>query len=316
MKRPDHAPKKDLYCINYRKVVYFENALQSRKVPKNGALCKRITEKQGNESTHMSLKSYIDALASTGKYFFTQDEAVKSLGITKRSLNSSLRRLKTKNEIASPLKGFFIIIPPEYRSLGALPPEEFIDDLMRHLKLPYYVGLLSAAQYYGAAHQKPQSLQILIPKPRRAILVGRVKIVFVTKSDAAQALTRQFNTSKGFIRVSTPELLAVDLVTFSHQSGGISEAYNILSELAESLKLEEIAKAIQLVKKAPPLQRLGYFFESLGLLDFAQACEAELKKHPYVRKAKLDPQSPSAGLELNEKWNLLINIDLEAENDT
>src|SRR5438445_12849667 len=173
----------------------------------------------------MSLKSYIDTLASTGKHFFTGEEALKSLGITKSALNSSLRRLKTKNEIASPLKGFFIIIPPEYRSLGALPPEEFIDDLMRHLKLPYYVGLLSAAQYYGAAHQKPQLLQVMVPKPRRSILVGRVKVVFITKSDAATAPTRQFNTSKGFIRVATPEMLAVDLVTFSHQSGGISEAY-------------------------------------------------------------------------------------------
>ena len=103
----------------------------------------------------MSLKSYIDTLASTGKYFFTLDEALTSLGITRSALNSSLRRLKAKNEIASPIKGFFMIIPPEYRSLEALPPEEFIDDLMRYLNLSYYVGLQSAAQYYGAAHQKP-----------------------------------------------------------------------------------------------------------------------------------------------------------------
>jgi hypothetical protein len=41
-----------------------------------------------------------------------------------------------------------------------------------------------------------------------------------------------------------------------------------------------------------------------------------LKKHSYVRKAKLDPQSQSVGAILNEKWNLLINIDIEAENDT
>ncbi|MBS0654942.1 MAG: type IV toxin-antitoxin system AbiEi family antitoxin [Verrucomicrobia bacterium] len=264
----------------------------------------------------MSFKNYIDTLASTGKYFFTQDEALTSLGITKSALNSSLRRLKTKNEIASPLKGFFIIIPPEYRSLGALPPEEFIDNLMQHLNLPYYVGLQSAAQYYGAAHQKPQSFQVIIPKTRREIRIGKVKIVFITKSDAAVSPTRQFNTPRGYIRIATPELLAVDLVTFSHRSGGISEAYNILSELSENLKLEEFAQALHHVKKAPPIQRLGYFFDCLGLVEFEQTCEAALKKHPYVRKATLDPQSPSTGAVLNEKWNLLINIDLEVENDT
>jgi len=264
----------------------------------------------------MSLKRYIDTLASTGKYFFTQDEASTSLGITKSALNSSLRRLKAKNEIASPLKGFFMIIPPEYRSLGALPPEEFIDDLMRYLNLPYYVGLQSAAQYYGAAHQKPQSLQVITPKARREIRIGKIKIVFITKSDAAVTSTRQFNTPRGFIRVATPEQLAADLVTFSHQAGGISEAYNTLSELSESLKLDEFVQAIQHVKKAPPLQRLGYFFDCLNMPKFALACEIELKKHPYVRKAKIDTQSASVGVALNEKWNLLINIDLEAENDT
>jgi predicted transcriptional regulator of viral defense system len=264
----------------------------------------------------MSLKSYIDTLASTGKYFFTLDEALTSLGTTRSALNSSLRRLKAKNEIASPLKGFFMIIPPEYRSLGALPPEEFIDDLMRYLNLPYYVGLQSAAQYYGAAHQKPQSLQVIIPKARRKIRIGKVKIVFITKSDAADAPASQFNTPRGFIRAATPEQLATDLVIFSHQAGGISEAYNILSELSESLKLDKFVQAIQHVKKAPPVQRLGYFFDCLSLPEFAHACETELKKHSYIRKAKMDPQSASIGAALNEKWNLLINIELGAENVT
>jgi hypothetical protein len=36
------------------------------------------------------------------------------------------------------------IVPPEYRSLGCLSPEQFIPQLMKHLGLEYYVGLLSA----------------------------------------------------------------------------------------------------------------------------------------------------------------------------
>jgi predicted transcriptional regulator of viral defense system len=268
------------------------------------------------EEIKLSIKKYIDILASNGKYFFTVDEALKATGVSKIALNSSLRRLKKKNELASPLKGFFIIIPPEYRSLRSLPPEQFIDDLMKHLKIPYYVALLSAAQYYGAAHQKPQYFQVIIPGTRRSIEIGRVKIIFIRKSDATNATIRQFNTPRGYVSVATPEIIAVDLVIFPHQSGGISDVFEILSELSEHIEREGFLKAIRQLNMAPPIQRLGYFFDLLELDEFSQLCNDELRKYQYIRKVKLDPQSSTSMSVLNKKWNLIINIDLETEHDT
>lgn len=232
------------------------------------------------------------------------------------ALRSALRRLKKKQEIASPLRGLFIIVPPEYQSLQSLPPEHFIDDLMRHLNVPYYVGLLSAAQFYGAAHQKPQTFQVITSKARRNIQVGRVKITFTTKSDAEHSATRQFNTPKGFIRVATPETIALDLVTFPQKSGGISAVFEILSDLSEQLNFENCMQAIPHLKKAPSLQRLGYFFDILGLEKHAGLCEEELKKHPHVKKTLLDPHEGFESTMLNVRWNLIINAELETEHDT
>ena len=82
----------------------------------------------------MSLKNYVLSLAIKGKSFFTEAEALKETGLSKIALRSALRRLKKKHKIASPLRGFYIIVPPEYQSLQSLPPEQFIDDLMRHLE--------------------------------------------------------------------------------------------------------------------------------------------------------------------------------------
>src|SRR5438105_3632884 len=115
----------------------------------------------------MDLKDYVHSLATKGQSSFTEDEALKETGLSKIALKSALKRLKKKQEIASPLHGFFIIIPPEYESLQSLPPEQFIDGLMSHLKVPYYVAFISAAQFYGAAHQKPQTFQVITPKARR-----------------------------------------------------------------------------------------------------------------------------------------------------
>lgn len=264
----------------------------------------------------MNLKNYILSLAAKGKSYFTESEALNALGISKIALRAALRRLKKKREIACPLSGFFLIVPPEYQSLQSLPPEQFIDDLMRHLKTPYYVALLSAAQFYGAAHQKPQTFQVIIPKARRNIEVGRVKISFTTKSDADQSAIRQFNTPRGFVQIADPATIAIDLIAFPQKSGGISAVFEILSDLSEHINVEDCKKVIPQLKKAPFLQRLGYFFELLGLTEQAQLCEKELKKHLYVKKALLDPQEKSEEALLNTRWNLIINTELEIEHDT
>ena len=39
----------------------------------------------------------------------------------------------------------------------------------RVLDLGYYSGLLSAAEYHGAAHQRPQAFQVFLAKNRRPI---------------------------------------------------------------------------------------------------------------------------------------------------
>ena len=92
-----------------------------------------------------------------------------------------MRRLKQKGELAHPLSGFYVIVPAEYRILGCRPAEHFIHELMEFINAPYYVGLLSAAQYHGAAHHRPQQFQVITTQKRRPITCGRIKIVFMTK---------------------------------------------------------------------------------------------------------------------------------------
>lgn len=259
----------------------------------------------------MDLKEYVYSLSRKGLSSFTEDEALTETGLSKVALKSALKRLKKKQAIASPLQGFFIIIPPEYQSLQSLPPEQFIDGLMRYLKIPYYVAFISAAQFYGAAHQKPQTFQVIIPKARRDLRVGRVKISFTGKSGLEQSAVRQFNTPRGYVLVADPATIAIDLVSFPQKAGGISAAFEILSDLSAHLNIELLKKEIFQVRKCPPLQRLGYFFETLDLEELAQLCEEQLKKQTYVRKVLLDPQEKPCGAVLNFRWHLIINTELE-----
>jgi len=89
--------------------------------------------------------------------------------MTEEAFRKAASRLAKKNRIVRIRSGFFVIVPLEYRAAGVLPAEWFIADLMNYLEQPYYVGVLSAAALYGAAHQQPQQFQVVTTAPQRGI---------------------------------------------------------------------------------------------------------------------------------------------------
>ena len=87
-----------------------------------------------------SARQYVENLAATGSHSFTSQEARHSLGVSADASKLALNRLSKRGLIASPARGFYVIVPPEYRSLGCLPADQFIPALMKRLDLRYYVG--------------------------------------------------------------------------------------------------------------------------------------------------------------------------------
>ena len=150
--------------------------------------------------------------------------------------------------IASPARGFYVIVPPEYQSVGCLPADQFIPALMERLGLPYYAGLLSAAQYHGAAHHRPQEFQAMLAKPRRQIHCRKVRVAFIARKNMRDVPVQYFNTPRGTIKVSTPEATAIDLVVYSHHAGGLDQVATILWELAEQIDPDKLVAA---AKTAP-----------------------------------------------------------------
>ena len=119
---------------------------------------------------------WVEQLQSRGRYTFTRTEAESGTGRSFVAAQSALRRMKQQQRIVSPRRGFYVIVPPEYRATGSPPASWFVDDLMHHLGQPYYVGLLSAAAIHGAAHQQPMVFQVVTNKPTREMRAGKVII--------------------------------------------------------------------------------------------------------------------------------------------
>ena len=107
-----------------------------------------------------TLAKWVDRLQSRGKYTFLRADAVAQSGLSAEAVKKALQRLVKRGRVAKVKDYFFVIVPLEYVTAGAPPPSWFIDDLMLSMKLPYYVGLLSAAGLHGASHQQPQEFQV------------------------------------------------------------------------------------------------------------------------------------------------------------
>jgi predicted transcriptional regulator of viral defense system len=257
-----------------------------------------------------STRSYIRDLAASGHYSFTSSEARAALSVSADAARLALHRLIREGEVASPARGFYVIIPPEYRSLGCLPADQFIPALMHRAGLPYYAGLLTAAQYYGAAHHRPQEFQVMLAKARRPIHCGQVRVAFFVRKRLPEIPLRSFNTPRGAIQVSTPEATALDLVGYHHQVGGLDQVVTMLSELAEQIDPQMLVIAAQ-TAPLPWAQRLGYLLEQAGAVAQTVALKSHVKNVARETVALLPGGKDETRRDAD--WKLIVNADVEVE---
>ena len=263
------------------------------------------------ESGHQNARTYVAGLAASGRYHFESGEARAALGVSAAAAKLALNRLAKQGLIASPARGFYVVVPPEYRALGCLPADQFIPALMKRKGLAYYAGLLSAAQYHGAAHHRPQAFQVFLARNRRPIHCGAVRAAFLARKRIAEVPLQSFNTPRGTIEVSTPEATALDLVGYQQHAGGLDQVATVLSELAERIdpgKLAEAARSAPI----PWAQRLGYLLERVEAGDKTEV----LKVFVHARARQSVPLLPGASrrqASRDQGWKLFLNAEVEAE---
>jgi predicted transcriptional regulator of viral defense system len=267
------------------------------------------------EGRAIKARQYADSLAASGRYLFGLADAQKALSVSQAAAKLALLRLSKQGIIATPARGFYAVVPPEYRSIRCLPADQFIPALMRALGLNYYAGLLTAAQYHGAAHQRPQAFQVLLERPRLPISCGNVRVVFVTRKRLSEVPIQRINTPRGTVLASTPEATAVDLVGYPHRAGGLDNVATVLSELAGKLDPEKLAAAAA-TAPIPWAQRLGYLLELVGAGEKTTVLKDRVRERARESVPLLvNAPRPSGRRHVprSEDWKLYINTRVEPE---
>ena len=268
-------------------------------------------------SNDIRLLDWIEGLQSRGKYAFSLQLIKQELpNYSEAGIKRGLNRLSSKSKILSIHKGYYIIIPPQYASKGILPPSLFLDSFMKHLNRPYYLGLLNAAAYHGAAHQQPQEFFVVTNFPvLRTTNKKGIKINYISKKDVPISFTEDRKSEAGYLKISSPVLTAVDLIQFEKRIGGINRAASVLNELSEVIKPE--AFTTEFIKSTPvtTLQRLGYILDKILLKPVLanNLFNALMLNNPKFFRIPLKTSAPKKGFTSDERWRVIVNTQIEID---
>ncbi|MBI2792838.1 MAG: type IV toxin-antitoxin system AbiEi family antitoxin [Gammaproteobacteria bacterium] len=267
----------------------------------------------------MNLPAYIKEIRQKGQRYFTVEQFMSDLNLSKNAALNAISRIKEHGDLISPARGLYVIVPPEHQPYGCIPAEDLVPILMKYLQTDYYVSLLSAALFHGASHQKPAKFQIITSKRiNHPLEFGQVKLELVYKKLLADVPTQNFTVSTGYLKVATPEQVAIDLLNYPNRSGGLNHVATVLSELVESM---DENKLISLADKTPEkyqLQRLGYILEKIETMDDDKTNRIIAKLEEYLtNKLKayvpLAAELPKAGYPRVKKWKIIENTDIESD---
>lgn len=263
--------------------------------------------------TRPRMDSVLDDLLAHGETAATTAQLAERAHLPAEQVRVRMQRLVREGKAFSPARGLWIPIPPQYRTWRVVPGLEFLDQMLTHLSREYYVGWLSAAELYGAAHQRPMVLQVAVDRPVADRDVERVRLRFAQRAHVATVPRARRTVATGQVWVSSPEVTALDLAADPHLGGGVSNVATVLGELAQDSQLRgdllaEAAGAFSLAT----VRRLGFLLESVDAHELA----GHLRMLTEARRSfPADPLSPGSERDgpLDSRWRLLLNADVEPD---
>ena len=277
-----------------------------------------------NTRRHASASGHICKLLRNGEVSVSLDALERDLGVSRTAVRAAMRRLADKGLAYMASRGFYVLVPDEYKDAGTPPAVSFLDDLMRYRGHSYYVALASAVEVLLGAHDVPRSVQVITDRATDDLTYGSGNhvIQFFTKSrirtvgrnedlSGLGIARRTVGTGPGSILVSTPEQTALDLVRYLWcRKIHVDVAY-VLKRLAPLLDNQRLADAFT-GRDIVTWRRVGCLLDILGY----RAKTAKLRRAvmPHVWDTDwsfpglLNEKVARRRKDWNHEWYLYVNI--------
>lgn len=267
----------------------------------------------------MNLSVYIKEIRKTGQRCFTLEQLMADRGLSKNTALNAIHRLKGHGELISPARGLYVIVPPEHQPHGSIPPQELVPLVMQYVGANYYVALLSAGLFHGATHQKPARFQVISDKRiKHPSTFGDVEIDYIYKKSVQELPIQDVTVSTGYLKVATPELVALDLLEYPNHAGGLNHIATVFSELVEVLDPIKLINLAKHTRTEYQLQRIGYILDHIDVMDEpeAETIIHALAHHVQENKPSYLPlasELSKTGCPRCKKWRIIENLEIESD---
>ncbi|MDP2317165.1 MAG: hypothetical protein Q8P41_30030 [Pseudomonadota bacterium] len=118
-----------------------------------------------------ALAEYVDDLQAGGRLTFTRDEAMDALGVSMDALKQAALRLAKRGRLVSPRRGFYVIVPLEYRAEGVPPLDRWLPELLRF----HGAQLLAREELDG-------EVVLTVDRRLRPMQLGATRLRFVSRA--------------------------------------------------------------------------------------------------------------------------------------
>lgn len=263
----------------------------------------------------MNLSDFIKERLSFETYAFNWDELlIAKADKSETSVQSQLSYAIQKGNIIPLRHHFYLIIPPRYSKFGKLPIELYVNSLFEYLDRNYYVGLYSAAKFYGAGHQQIQKEYVLHDKaPLLSISKNAINLDFFTLSNWPTKNVLSKKGDAGMFKISSPCLTAVDLIYHQTKIGGLNRMLSVLEELTEEMTLADVKDLMSWYSQKSVLQRLGFLLNEMNPeSDIANLIYEHLKLEKFY-PVLLSPRSNEKPGAVENRWKIDVNIKMESD---
>lgn len=278
----------------------------SSKLPKNGVLLEK--------KLRLTLSAYIKELLSVEEYAFSFEEVMERTSKSPVAVKREISRLIEKQEILNLRQGFYLIIPPQYAAVKKLPIQLYVEKLFAYLERRYYVGLFSAAKFYGASHQQAQRDYVIIEPPAlNPIQKTNIEIQFLTTSNWPAGNIETKQSDAGYYRISSPALTFMDLIHYHKKIGGMNRILASLEELMEEINDQDLINVLSWYHPKSSMQRAGFLLEELGnQRGLADIIFDKLRQEPFF-PVLLSPNKDQKSGATNNRWKVDINLQLQSD---
>ncbi|MBI2646146.1 MAG: hypothetical protein HYW85_03820 [Deltaproteobacteria bacterium] len=227
---------------------------------------------------------FILELQHKGKRIFSVSEAQSQLKISRASVMAILTRLRRDNLIITLTNGLYAILEPTEQNHGLRP----------------------------LAHHKPQHLQVILPKRYFLKRLGKLKMQFLLKRHFSDIGTLTVKAAFGYYKISSPELTALDVISYENDCGGFSNVCLVIRDLIGEMNEKSLRACTKNYAIMSSIQRLGYMMEKVHAPKKLMTPLKKWIQHQSPSLIPLYSRGKRKG-SINKDWMLIENTELEFE---